>query len=178
MRRLVLAALALALLPVPAAVWADEPTERQEIVVPPPPAAPIREPSEPEAVVVEQEAVVAAPPPPLVELRSAAIAAGIGMQWGRGVLNFEGRDHAFRLRGLSAGDVGLARTSAVGGVENLERVEDFPGRYVAVEAGATVGLGVSAVRMRNERGVVITLRSRQEGGRLTLGAKGLLITLE
>jgi hypothetical protein len=49
---------------------------------------------------------------------------------------------------------------------------------VAVEAAAAIGKGASALTMRNEHGVVITLDSRLTGAQLTLGAQGLDIELQ
>jgi hypothetical protein len=157
-----------------AAAWSDEPTDREEMVVPPPPG-PMgdRAPMAEEPVVVPEEKPVGAPPPPLVEIERSVLAAGVGFHWGGGVLEFEGARHPFQVRGLSLGDVGASRTLAVGDVENLWSLSDFEGRYVAVEAGAAVGLGAAVVAMRNEKGVVITLRARQQGGRVTLGPEGL-----
>ena len=67
--------------------------------------------------------------------------------------------------------------SASGGVDNLDDISDFEGRYVALEAGAAAGVGVSTLTMRNEKGVVITLDSNVKGAQLTLGAQGLSVEL-
>jgi hypothetical protein len=121
---------------------------------------------------------VTAPPPPYVELSSRHVAAGIGFHWGGGTLSFEGRQHAFSLKGVSLLDVGTARMIAEGEVENLARLSDFEGRYLAVEAGAAAGKGASRRVLRNEHGVVIRLSSDLTGVGLTLGAEGFQIALE
>ena len=120
---------------------------------------------------------VSAPPPPYVELESRQVAAGIGIRWGSGTLSFDGRQHAFTVKGLSLVDVGVARMIAEGEVENLERLADFAGRYVAVEAGATLGKGAARTVLRNEHGVVIRLSGETTGAALTLGAAGFQIAL-
>jgi hypothetical protein len=120
---------------------------------------------------------VTAPPPPYVELESRQVAAGVGFHWGSGTLSFEGRQHAFSVKGVSLADVGIARMIAEGEVENLTRIDDFAGRYVAVEAGVAAGKGASRRVLRNENGVVIRLASRLSGVALTLGAQGFEITL-
>ena len=103
---------------------------------------------------------------------------GIGLQWGEGTLQFEGRNHGFSVKGLSVGDVGAARSLALGEVHNLHDLDDFEGNYVAVEAGAAAGSGKSALAMRNAKGVVITVTSDEEGGRLQLGPQGLRIAID
>jgi len=120
---------------------------------------------------------VTAPPPPWVELESRQVALGVGFSWGRGTLSFAGRQHAFRVKSLSLVDVGVSRMIAEGEVEGLERVSDFAGRYLAVEAGAALGQGASRLVLRNEHGVVIRLASDLSGVALTLGAEGFQIAL-
>ena len=120
---------------------------------------------------------VSSAPPPFMQLRTTSIAAGIGARFGEGVLLVEGIEHPFTIRGLSLGDVGIARIDASGEVSNLVNPSDIEGRYVAVEAGAAAGRGASALTMRNEKGVVVTLRSGVQGLQLTLGAEALSIEL-
>ncbi len=124
------------------------------------------------------ETPVTAPPPPFVELETTAIAAGIGARFGGGTLLVGGQEHPFKMKGVSLGELGVAKIEASGVVENLENVEDFAGRYVAVEAGAAAGVGVSTVTMRNDKGVVITLESDVKGVQLALAASGLTVELD
>jgi hypothetical protein len=121
---------------------------------------------------------VTAPPPPWVEIHSTAIAAGIGARFGEGTLLVAGQPHPFKIRGLSLGDIGISRITAQGEVQNMASASDIAGHYVAVEAGAAAGKGVSTLTMRNEKGVVMTLTSKVKGAQLTLGAQGLEIELE
>ena len=156
----------------PQVVRADE-VGGEEIEVPPRAAAPT-----PEPVVVTKEVPVSAPPPPFVELERKSVGAGLGVSWGEGTIYYEGQQHAFRVKGVRVGDVGLARMIGEGQVQNLESLEDFAGTYVAVGAGATAGKGGSAVMMRNENGVVLSLRSQSEGVAMNLGAEGFQLELE
>jgi hypothetical protein len=121
---------------------------------------------------------VTAPPPPWVEIHSTAIAAGIGARFGEGTLLVAGQPYAFKIRGVSLGDVGISRLTAEGNVENLASASDIAGHYVALEAGAAAGKGLSTLTMRNEKGVVMTLTSKVKGAQLTLGAQGIEIELE
>lgn len=133
---------------------------------------------QPQAAVVVVEEPVTAPPPAYVELESRAFAAGIGARIGNGVLLVNGQEHGFKVKGVSLGDLGISSMVGEGPVANLENIEDFAGHYVAVEAAAAIGKGASALTMRNENGVVITLDSRLTGAQLTLGAQGLDIELQ
>ena len=133
---------------------------------------------QPQAAVVAVEEPVTAPPPAYVELESRALAAGIGARIGNGVLLVNGQEHAFKVTGVSLGDFGISSIVGEGPVANLENIGDFAGHYVAVEVAAAIGKGASALTMRNEHGVVITLDSRLTGAQLTLGAQGLDIELQ
>jgi len=156
----------------PQVVSADE-VGGEDIEVPPRAAAPT-----PEPVVVTKEVPVSAPPPPFVELERKSVGAGLGISWGDGTIYWEGQEHAFSVKGVKVGDVGLAKMVGEGHVQNLENLEDFAGTYVAVGAGATAGKGGSAVTMRNENGVVISLRSQAEGVGLNLGPEGFQVELQ
>jgi hypothetical protein len=120
---------------------------------------------------------VTAPPPPWVELQTRQVAAGVGFHWGGGILSFAGNQHPFTLKGVSLVDVGVAKMIAEGAVENLARLEDFAGSYLAVEAGVAAGQGASRVVLRNEHGVVIRLASHLTGVAFRLGAEGFQIAL-
>lgn len=171
--RFVAIGLALILLGFGSSAWADEmdeggfPVEQPRMQPPPPP------PPEPMA-----KPVTAAPPPHVVALQTTSIGAGIGLSWGDGTLLFEGERHAFSVKGMSLGELGAAKAIASGRVQNLDRLSDFAGRYVAVEAGGALGVGASALTMRNQHGVVIQLQSSIQGAQLKLGAEGLSIALD
>jgi hypothetical protein len=152
-------------------VQADEPVDKEEVVVPPP-----RPRAAPAAVKVEEP--VSAPAPPFVSFESKSVGVGVGVQWGEGKLQFEGRNHGFSVKGVSVGDIGASHSSSFGEVHNLNDISDFAGNYVAVEAGAAAGPGKSALAMRNAKGVVITVTSDEEGGRLQLGPQGLRIAID
>jgi len=168
--QIIIAAIA-ALLIMPTIASADETDPADDVVVPaprstpkPPPPAPAKKP-------------VSAVPPAFVQLQTTSIAAGIGISWGDGIVTFEGRDYDFKLKGISLIDLGVSSSVSVGDVHNLESIADFAGTYVAVEAAGAAGAGASAITMRNENGVVITLNSELQGVQLALAAKGLKITL-
>jgi hypothetical protein len=122
--------------------------------------------------------VVTAPIPASVSMTSKSIGAGVGVSWGEGTLSADGERHAFEIKGLGLGDLGYASSESFGDVRNLENVEDLAGTYVAVQAAAATGSGVGRVAMRNENGVVITLRSESQGAQLKVGADAMRIELK
>jgi hypothetical protein len=113
-----------------------------------------------------------------VSLETKAVAIGVGVSWGSGVLNFQGEEHAFKVRGLSVVDVGISTASAVGEVYHLENVADFAGTFTAAEAGIAVGGGAGAQVMKNQNGVVMRLTSAKAGVQLKLAPEGIKVELE
>jgi len=123
-------------------------------------------------------ALAADTPSGTVSLRSTSVAAGVGVQWGAGVLTYQGKTYPFSVQGLEVLGIGYSEITAEGTVYNLTRLEDFAGVYASVEASATAGSGASTVTMKNPNGVVLTLRTLQEGAKLTLAAGGVNIDLK
>jgi hypothetical protein len=113
-----------------------------------------------------------------VTIESMSVALGIGVSWGDGTLNYEGKTHAFSVQGLSIADVGVSRVSARGKVYYLKKLEDFAGTYAAVQAGVALGGGMSAVALRNQNGVVLELTSTQTGIKFTLAGEGIEVKLK
>jgi hypothetical protein len=79
---------------------------------------------------------------------------------------------------LKLGGVGVHKMKMTGNVYELNRVEDFDGLYFAAEAGATFAKGGSGVWLKNDDGVVMHLKSKNEGLALAIGVEGFNITLE
>jgi hypothetical protein len=113
-----------------------------------------------------------------VSIETKSVAAGIGVSWGDGKLNFKGKEHPFSVDGLSLVDWGISKASATGDVYNLTDVDKFAGTYVAAEAGLTLAGGMGGMVLRNQNGVVMHLRSISRGAQLQLGTSGLNIKLK
>jgi len=113
-----------------------------------------------------------------VSLQSTSVAAGVGVQWGDGILTYNGKTYPFSVQGLEVIGVGYSEVKAEGTGFNLTMPADFEGVYASGEASATAGSGLSTVTMRNPNGVVISLRTLQEGAKLTLAVGGVNIALE
>ncbi|MBK8751013.1 hypothetical protein [Candidatus Contendibacter odensensis] len=103
----------------------------------------------------------------------------LGGSTGGGTLTFHGKKYPFKLKGLSAGlNVGFSKMSAVGEVYDLKTVSQFPGTFTKLEASVALGGGVGGMRLQNENGVIMNLRSRTKGLDLNLGnVTGLTITM-
>jgi len=110
-----------------------------------------------------------------VSIETTSIAAGIGLSWGHGKLNFNGREYRFSIDGVTIIDFGMSKSSAVGEVYNLTNMAKFEGTYVAAEASFTLGGGMGGVALRNSNGVVMHLSSVSQGARLQLGSSGMNI---
>lgn len=118
------------------------------------------------------------PPSATIELSGGSVAVGIGYSWGKGTVTYQGVRHALKVNGISIVDVGISEYTASGGVYNLKNLADIEGTYTAVEAGATVAGGVSAMAMQNDKGVVIRMTSTRAGLQFTLAPNGVKISLE
>ena len=106
------------------------------------------------------------------------VAFGIGFNWGKGVLTYEGKEYPFKVKGLSVVDIGITKATSSGKVYNLKKLEDFNGNYTAASAEGTVAGGAGALTMKNQNGVVIDLVSTTVGANLKLSVEGVKITLE
>ena len=129
-------------------------------------------------VCVAGAAAAADKPSGTVTIESKSVALGIGVSWGDGKLHYQGKTHTFSVKGLSVVDVGVAKVSARGKVFHLNKLEDFAGTFAAVQAGAAVGGGLSAIALRNQNGVVLELTSTQTGVKFTLAGEGIEVKLK
>lgn len=113
-----------------------------------------------------------------VNIASKSIAAGVGVSWGDGTLNYHGERHTFSIDGLSVMDLGISSITTSGEVYNLNNVSDFSGNYAAGAAGLALAGGANDVIMKNDHGVVIRLHGTEKGIRLQLAAQGITIKLK
>ncbi len=113
-----------------------------------------------------------------VEISTTQMAFFISGQKGGGTLEFEGDEYAFKLIGLGVGGLGIQKANAVGAVYNLDKIEDFNGKYILGRAGVTVGKGKGGISLTNVKtGVVMDLKSSAKGAALTLGVDGISISI-
>jgi len=104
----------------------------------------------------------------------------LGGSEGSGSLTFEGKEHLFKLKGLSAGlNVGVSKMSASGEVYDLSNISQFPGTFTKLDASVALGGGMGGLRLKNENGVIMTLHSRTKGLDLNLGTvSGITVTMD
>jgi len=112
-----------------------------------------------------------------LSLTDGSVAAGVGFTWGKGTLTYAGKTYPVKVEGLSLGEVGVSRATAVGTVSNLKNLSEFSGTYVAAGAGATAAGGGDIAVMRNQNGVVIEVKSTTQGASLKFGVDGVRLTL-
>ena len=117
-------------------------------------------------------------PDATIDLTSGSVAVGVGIDWGKGTLQYNGQDIPVKVKGLSLVRVGASKLTASGEVYNLKDVADFAGNYSAVAAGAALAGGGNVSAMENSHGVVMHLRSSTVGVDLDLGVKGLEVSLD
>lgn len=111
-----------------------------------------------------------------VTLAKAGLVAGTGA--GRGVLTYRGRDYPFRVVGLSLGiAVGASALRLTGEASNIREVKDFEGTYDAVGGGGALLGGFGAVRLTNQKGVMITLRGPRAGMEFAANRSAVRISL-
>jgi hypothetical protein len=117
-------------------------------------------------------------PDATLQLRSEAVAAGVGVSWGKGTLTYRGREYPVSVKGLSLGKVGITKVTASGEVYNLKRLGDFSGNYTSVNADITLAGGHSAVTMKNQNGVRVVVHATSKGVDLTVGGSGVDMKLK
>ena len=112
-------------------------------------------------------------PSATLRLSGGSVAAGVGIEWGRGTLTYQGKSYSVAVRGLSVGDVGVTSIEASGKVFNLKRLSDFNGNYAAVDAGLTAAGGAGVAAMKNQNGATVELVSTTRGVEIGLGGAGV-----
>jgi hypothetical protein len=103
----------------------------------------------------------------------------VGGDIGGGTLNFQGKAYKFKTDGLKLGGFGVNTVKLTGDVYGLKDIADFPGVYGVAEAGVTIAKASKGdFVMKNDKGVVLHLKSGAKGLALDLGVEGLKITME
>jgi hypothetical protein len=113
-------------------------------------------------------------------IRISVIKGGwvIGASGGSGTLTFHGRQYPLSIGGVDWGLVfGASQTYLSGTVRNIRGPSDVAGVYAAGGAGATVGSGVRAIVLTNQKGAVLELSGRQSGLMVNADLSGLAISL-
>ena len=117
-------------------------------------------------------------PAGMIEIESTSIRLLMGGNWGTGTLHFRGKHYPFKVKGLSAGGIGIEKLDAIGNIYFLDKLEDFAGTYSFRTGGATAIEGSTKGTYENKQGVVFTLVGKSTGLALALGVGSISITLE
>ena len=112
------------------------------------------------------------------DLNGGTVGVGVGVEWAKGTLHYQGKSLPITVKGLSLASVGAGSISASGEVYHLKDIADFSGNYSAVSAGAALAGGGAVAAMRNDKGVVIEMRSTTQGAELRLGVDGLSVAVK
>jgi hypothetical protein len=103
----------------------------------------------------------------------------LGAGGGRGTLSFRHRLYPFTVQGLSLGlTAGASINKLVGRADYINELGDFAGTYSVVGAGVALVGGVGGVQLRNNKGVVITLRGPKGGLEASANVTKVVITLD
>ena len=112
-----------------------------------------------------------------VVFTKAALVAGGGV--GRGVLTYDGREHRFRVYGVSIGvTIGASVAKLAGRAAYLDQLSDFEGTYSSVGVGGALVGGGGGVQLKNEKGVIITLHGVRAGLEFAANLSGIRIAFE
>lgn len=114
-------------------------------------------------------------------VRVTIVKAGfvVGAGGGRGTLSFRHRLYPFTVQGLSLGiTAGASLSKLVGSADYINELGDFAGTYAVVGAGGALVGGVGGVQLRNDKGVVITLRGPKAGLEISANITKVVITLD
>ncbi len=107
----------------------------------------------------------------------AGLVAAVGS--GEGILTFHGKRYGFLVAGASIGATLAASTSVLRGTAlHISTPSDLAGTYTGVGGGAAVAAGVSGVRLRNEKGVVLDLRGGKLGMEISANLALIAITMK
>jgi hypothetical protein len=83
------------------------------------------------------------------------------------------------VQGLSLGfTAGASVNKLVGRAEHINELRDFTGTYSVVGAGAALFGGIGGVQLKNDKGVIITLKGPKAGVEASANVTKIVITLD
>ena len=97
---------------------------------------------------------------------------------GEGTLMFQGWQYPFILENAKVGIDGNNPVEIIGSVFNLQKIEDFEGKYTLTKADIETGEGISGLEAKNENGVVLHVSTQGHDVAIDAEATGLEITLK
>ena len=116
-------------------------------------------------------------PSATIHLEEWHVMAMLGGDWGHGTLGYNGKTYKFKATGMGAGGVGVQKISATGEVYHLKDIADFPESTVSSGPALMLGKGAGGYYIRNDKGVLIKLKTHDEGVALSVGVEGMTFQL-
>ncbi len=98
-------------------------------------------------------------------ISGGVVAFGVGYEWARGALLYQGRMIPFWVRGVSVMDIGAGKIAGTGEVFHLNSLADFEGDYGGTTFGSAISRGTSLSLLKNRVGVTLKARSTISGVR-------------
>jgi hypothetical protein len=118
------------------------------------------------------------PPDATADFDAKQLRLIVGGAKGKGVLHYKGKDYPFTMSGVTVGGAGYTEANGTANIYNLKKLEDFPGTYQGIGAGAAAGPSKGGNSFQSMKEVVITTKSKGEGVALNLGVSSVTITLD
>lgn len=110
------------------------------------------------------------------QIQAAFIGSG---ETGSGTLRFQGKSYPFTVSGLGVGGIGVSTVEATGEVYDLAKADDFEGAYVQGRYGFAIGEeSGGALWLKNNKGVVMRLKTKRTGLMLSLGGDAVVVTFK
>lgn len=132
-------------------------------------------------ILLAHTSVSAQVPDGTLKITRRTVSPGIGVEWGQGVLTYNGRDYPFSYRAggtFRHVDTDMTTVELSGQVFNLKKVEDINGKYHKIENEESISGGGSRVTIKNQNGVVVNVVSPIEGRKFDLTREGLDVELQ
>jgi hypothetical protein len=103
----------------------------------------------------------------------------LGVGGGSGSFYYRGEVYPISVGGVSVGaTIGASVAELSGTVRNLRDPSDIIGTYSAVGGSGAYVVGVKAITLQNENGVIISVAGPQAGLEVSLDLGGMSINLE
>jgi hypothetical protein len=125
-----------------------------------------------------RQKAMSGPPDATADFEAKQLRLIFGGAEGKGVLHFKGKDYPFTMSGVTVGGVGYTEAHGTANIYFLTKLEDFPGTYQGIGAGAALGASKGGNSFQNLKEVVITTKSKGEGVALNLGVSSITIKLD
>jgi hypothetical protein len=103
----------------------------------------------------------------------------LGFGGGSGTLYYKNKAYPISVGGVGVGaTIGASVANLSGTVRHLKRPSDIEGKYSAVGGSAAYVVGASAITLKNNKGVVVSVAGPQVGLEFSLDLSGIKISLQ